>query len=208
MNIKIFQNQISKVVLFLITLFTFVQCGHSNSSGESVYDKYEGRYKYPNGLMLIVKAKDQKLYARLSDQPEYEINEVKKDYFEWAVVDSNVTFHRNAENKIDSVTHVQGELVIKAPRMEDQLVVTLTKEVLDKYVGTFSGAMGVIESSIEDGKLFLQLQGRQKFEIFPTSDNSFFLEVVDATIVFNESEDGGMSMLFTQNGNPMIFYRQ
>ena len=62
----------------------------------------------------------------------------------------------------------------------------------------------VITVSTEDNKLFAQLSGQPKFEIFPSSENEFFWKVVDARIKFIKDEKGEINQatLF-QNGQEM-----
>ena len=53
----------------------------------------------------------------------------------------------------------------------------------------------------EENKLFAQLTGQPKFEIFPSSENEFFWKVVDARVKFVKNENGEVThALFTQNG--------
>jgi hypothetical protein len=59
----------------------------------------------------------------------------------------------------------------------------------------------VIQITTEDNKLYAQLTGQPKFEIFPTSEIEFFWKVVEARIKFIKNEKGEVShAMFTQNG--------
>ncbi|MEP6595552.1 MAG: DUF3471 domain-containing protein, partial [Ginsengibacter sp.] len=59
----------------------------------------------------------------------------------------------------------------------------------------------VMQITTEEDKLFAQLTGQGKFQIFPLSENEFFWKVVEAKIKFVKNENGEVShALFTQNG--------
>ena len=48
----------------------------------------------------------------------------------------------------------------------------------------------IIKITTENGRLYAQLTGQDRFEIFPSSETSFFYKVVDAQINFEKDEDG------------------
>jgi hypothetical protein len=61
-----------------------------------------------------------------------------------------------------------------------------------------------MQITMEDNKLFAQLSGQGKFEIFPSSQNEFFWKVVDARIKFIQNESGEVSHAeFKQNGQEL-----
>lgn len=64
-------------------------------------------------------------------------------------------------------------------------------KVYDDYVGRYEYPGGAIMTVTRDGnRLFAQLSGQSKFEIFPRSPNEFFWKVVDAQITFVKNEQG------------------
>ncbi|MEO5889320.1 MAG: DUF3471 domain-containing protein, partial [Ferruginibacter sp.] len=64
--------------------------------------------------------------------------------------------------------------------------------------------IGVIIVTTEDNKLFAQLSGQPKFEIFPRSEYDFFYKVVDAQLKFVPNDKGEIieTILF-QNGQEL-----
>jgi len=82
-------------------------------------------------------------------------------------------------------------------------MVTTTKSGdLKMFTGRYD-FMGnaVMIFTAEENKLFAQLTGQPKFEIFPSSENEFFWKVVDARVKFVKNENGEVThALFTQNG--------
>jgi CubicO group peptidase (beta-lactamase class C family) len=75
-----------------------------------------------------------------------------------------------------------------------------------KNLADFTGRYDFMNSAVmiistEGDKIFGQLTGQQKFEIYPSSENEFFWKVVDARIKFIKGEDGKVThALFYQNG--------
>jgi hypothetical protein len=59
----------------------------------------------------------------------------------------------------------------------------------------------VMQFTTENNKLYAQLSGQPKFEIFPAAENEFFWKVVEARVKFIKNESGEVtSALFSQNG--------
>ncbi len=69
-------------------------------------------------------------------------------------------------------------------------VVTLSAETLDSFVGRYDYRGAVMTVTREGSRLFAQLTGQPKFEIFPKSENEFFWRVVDAQVTFVKDQKG------------------
>ena len=76
---------------------------------------------------------------------------------------------------------------------------------LKLYAGRYDFMNGaVMQITLEDNKLFAQLSGQGKFEIFPSSQNEFFWKVVDARIKFIRNDSAVIShAIFRQNGQEL-----
>ena len=74
--------------------------------------------------------------------------------------------------------------------------------IYDDYAGRYRLAENVIFTvTREEDRLFVQLTGQPRFEVFPESETSFFLRVVDAQITFGRSDDGSVDhLVLHQNG--------
>ncbi len=76
---------------------------------------------------------------------------------------------------------------------------------LQLYNGRYDlSGVGVITITTEGDRIYSQLSGQPKFEIFPMSDDEFFWKVVDAKIKFLKDDKGEISQatLF-QNGQEL-----
>jgi hypothetical protein len=80
--------------------------------------------------------------------------------------------------------------------------VNVSPQQLDRLVGTYELAPNfLIQVSKEDGRVFAQATGQERFEIFPESDRDFFLTVVDAVLTFDtEDQVSAAYLILHQNG--------
>ena len=78
-------------------------------------------------------------------------------------------------------------------------------EKFDDFAGRYEleAAPGfILEFTRENDKLFTQATGQPKFEIFASSDSTFYLTVVEASMTFHRNEEGEVdAMTLHQNGN-------
>jgi len=86
---------------------------------------------------------------------------------------------------------------IPKPRAE----VRVDPKILDAYVGEYEIKPGVIITVVkESGHLVAQLTGQPQFDLFPESENKFFLKVVDAQITFVRNDSSQVSHLVLHQG--------
>ena len=86
--------------------------------------------------------------------------------------------------------------------LPDERVVADTQFDPADYEGVYALAPTFkITVFIEDEKLMAQATGQSAFELFPESEDMFFLKVVDAQVRFERGEDGAVkSLTLFQNG--------
>ena len=83
---------------------------------------------------------------------------------------------------------------------EFQKEVTVEEAVLDRYVGRFELAPGAVMEVTREGKrMFAQLTGQPRFEVFAKSERRFFWKIVPAEVEFRGEGKAGELMLY-QNG--------
>ena len=61
---------------------------------------------------------------------------------------------------------------------------------MDAVVGRYDYGMGILTVMKEGDKVFAQLTGQPKFEIFPKSETEFFWKVVNAQVTFVKDKSG------------------
>lgn len=93
------------------------------------------------------------------------------------------------------------------PRERDEIAVA--EDILETYVGeheltpTFS-----IVATLENGSLFAQVTGEDRFPIFAESETEFFYRVVDAQISFERDETGVVTGLVLHQGGQNVPVRK
>jgi len=92
----------------------------------------------------------------------------------------------------------------KLPAFHVHKEITLDPKVLETYVGVYQLAPGVTFAITQEGaRLFAQLTGQDKFEVYPETQHDFFYKVVDAQLTF---EPG--ALVLHQNGRDQRAKRQ
>lgn len=87
-----------------------------------------------------------------------------------------------------------------APKKEKE-VVKIDPAIFDDYAGEYELAPGFVLSFTREGdQFFTQATGQNRFEIFPSSDSTFFLRVVEAAVTFHRDADGRVSSATLHQG--------
>lgn len=83
--------------------------------------------------------------------------------------------------------------------------VTIDDSMLQSYIGKYELTPGFVITVTKDGsQMKAQATGQGEFEIYPRSENVFYLKVVEAQVTFNRNEDGKVvSMTLLQGGQEM-----
>jgi len=93
----------------------------------------------------------------------------------------------------------------KVEPVKEHKETTVTTKIFDNYVGAYQLAPNAIMTISRDGDQFFgQLTGQPKLQIYPDSEKSFFLKVVDAQLSFDTDAQGKATQLtLHQNGRDM-----
>ena len=114
-------------------------------------------------------------------------------------------------NSISSVDEI-GLKLLDAPvelelpkKTEFPDVIEVSSEILETYIGAYALTPEfILTITRKDNQLFAQATGQSKFEIFPSTENEFFLRVVEASVTFNKNELGNVdSLILHQGGRDM-----
>ncbi|UFH54781.1 serine hydrolase [Spirosoma sp. KNUC1025] len=81
--------------------------------------------------------------------------------------------------------------------------VPVSEAVLAQYVGKYQLTPDrILAITLDKGRLFLQVTGQDRFEIFPSGETEFFLKVVSAQLTFQKDATGKVSQVVVhQNGD-------
>jgi CubicO group peptidase (beta-lactamase class C family) len=154
-------------------------------------DAVVGRYDY-GGAVLTVTREGEQLFAQLTGQPRFEIFPKSDTTYFWRVVEAEVTFVKDEKGRVTKAHHKQGGQTIDAPRIEDIAPVTVDAKALDAVVGRYDygGGKAILTVSREGDRVYAQLTGQPRFEIFAKSETEFFWKVVNAQVTFVKDKDG------------------
>lgn len=85
--------------------------------------------------------------------------------------------------------------------------VNVKDDILRSYVGNYKEPSGVnMIVTKNNSQIKIKLSDQDEIEIFPLSENIFYLKVVLAKITFNKNEDGRVeSLTLYQNGQEIIY---
>ena len=88
----------------------------------------------------------------------------------------------------------QGYRLVLPPAF--RTAVEVDPAVYDGYAGVYQLNEDVVFTVTRQGdRLFVQLTGQPRFEVFPESETTYFYRVVDAQITFGRGEDGSVDHL-------------
>ena len=170
--------------------------------------KYVGAYELAPGIFITMSLDGGKFFTQLTGQPKFEVfAETEKDFF-LKVVDAQLTFEMDGQGKVTGVVLHQNGRDQTAKRSETgpppakaHKEVAIAPRILDNYVGSYELAPNFILTVTREGDhLFTQATGQEKVEVFPESDRSFFLKVVDAQITFETDSQGKATGLVLHQG--------
>ena len=179
----------------------------------SLLDRYIGLYKMNNGFSIEITKEGGRLFSQGTGQSKCELFASSDTSFFLKVAEASVDFRIQADGKVNMFTlHQAGHniafnKVIKEPAADTNTEIKTS--LYKRYTGVFAmNANFKIAITHEDGKLFGQGTGQPKFELFASSDTSFYLKAVQASIDFHQNEDGTVNM-FTlhQGGHDVLFNR-
>jgi hypothetical protein len=146
------------------------------------------------------------LYAQLSGQPRLEIFPKSGTEFFWKVVDAQVTFVKDDQGKVTKAIHHQNGQTIHAPRLQDLKEMKVDAATYDAFLGKYDYGAGkaILTVSREGDRLFAQLTGQPKFEIYPKSPTEFFWKVVDAQVQFVKNDAGKITKAIHHQGGQTL----
>ena len=190
-----FAHRIAEIYLFedMAQQPSFVE---DKTVDPAVYDDYVGRYDYGSSMVLMVTREGDRLFAQLSGQSKAEIFPSSENEFFWKDADAQVTFVRNEKAEVTGGVHRQAGRTLNVPKLKEEAAAKVDPAVYDAYVGEYEiEAVGKITVTKEDDRLYAQLTGQPKFELFPRSQTEFFLKAVQADILFTKDKDGRVTGL-------------
>ncbi|HTJ50775.1 MAG TPA: serine hydrolase [Cyclobacteriaceae bacterium] len=167
-----------------------------NTSVSENVNQYVGRYDFQSGAVMVVTAENNNLFAQLGGQPKFPIYPSGEGEYFWKVVAAKIKFVKNANGEIEYGDFEQNGNKIKAPKLKDEIIVSIDKALYALYAGKYDYGNNVIVAiTKENDKLFAQATNQPKFEILPTSEKEFTVQELNAKLLFVKEPDGKVSKL-------------
>ena len=181
-----------------------------------ILERYVGKYQLAPGMIITITRKGGQLYSQAPgmQQPAEIYPESETNFFA-RIADVQAIFQTDTKGRVNAMlvrqmgrdqiaTRIDGD----ADPIEEWFghrVAEVDPAIYKNYVGRYQLAPGVVATmTLENNRLYTQLTGQPRFEMFPEGEQDFFLKVVDAQITF-ETDDSGQAVAFIlhQNGqNP------
>ena len=87
----------------------------------------------------------------------------------------------------------------------ERVLAAIDPASFDRYVGAYHFASGAIVTFWRDGNhIISRIWGQPAVEMFPTTENEYFLKVVDARLMFSNAADGSAQVLLYQNNQEQL----
>ena len=148
-------------------------------------EEYEGRYDYGSAMVLTVTAENDKLYAQMTGQARFEIFPWGNDEFYWKVVEARIHFLKNDAGEITGAIHYQGGRELNVKKLPEIKTVAIDPAILEKYAGNYEYQPNmIITLKSGEGKLFAQMGGQNRVELFPVSETEFAAKDMNANFKF------------------------
>jgi hypothetical protein len=172
---------------------------------------YVGRYEFGPGMILTITRGGTKLFAQLTGQGELPIYPESETKFFLRAVDAQITFRTDTQGRVNALTlHQLGRDQI-AQRLDTDAdpidewfghrVNPVDSSVFDAYVGEYALQPTMKFTVTREGdRLFAQLTGQPRIEIFPEAERDFFYKVVDAQITFVAERNAPATALILHQG--------
>lgn len=111
----------------------------------------------------------------------------------------SVTLNPNNQSGIDALKQLGDDV----SNLVKEVKVSIA--VLETYIGAYELQPGfILTVTREENQLKTQATGQPVFDIFPKSENEFYLKVVDAQLAFNKNDAGDIeSVTLFQGGREM-----
>ena len=170
--------------------------------------KWVGNYIFDDEVLRSVTFANGKLYSQREGNDKLEIFPLSENMF---IFDNGTTSceftEENGKKTVlfaDRINTSKGVETDQKPATEKEEIEIDTK-ILPDYVGEFVIAPTFsIVVTTKDEKLYLQATGQPQFQAYPEAEDTFFLKVVAAKLVFERDENGAVNSVVLHQGGQEI----
>jgi CubicO group peptidase (beta-lactamase class C family) len=178
---------------------------------DAALEGYIGVYRFDDGATRTITRDGSKLFSQRSGRDKIEIFASARDEFYFADGGANLRFRRDAQGKVAGADFSSRSGPESAgtrtadPLPAERQAIQLDPAIYDAYAGEYDLLPGLtLTISREGDKIFAQVTGQAKLEIFPEAETKFFWKVVDAQLDFVRGDGGKVTGLVLHQGGQNI----
>jgi len=171
-------------------------------------NKWVGNYEFDNEVLRSITLEDGQLYSQRegSDKLKIYADSATKFHFEGGLTTYEFTMENGKKmaNFTARINKSKGIETDRKPATEKE-VITIAANTLKDYTGSYELQPGfVIKVTTKEDKIFVQATGQPEFEMFPEAEDTFFLKVVAAQLVFGRNDSGKVVNLTLNQGGQSL----
>jgi len=189
---------------------THAASDEATKAASAILETYPGSYQLQPNFILEITRTDDTLWVKPTGQPKEQLFAIAENKFHTQVGKAELTFFKDESGRVGYILvdrdgyHFQARNLAnpKPEAPKTPKAIEMNPEIYDNYVGDYElAANQVITITRQDSRLFVQLTGQPKLEIYPESASDFFYTVVDARITFVKENAAKVShLVLHQNG--------
>jgi CubicO group peptidase (beta-lactamase class C family) len=162
---------------------------------DDVLDAYVGRYWLRGEQTIMIKRKENHLFAQISGDFPIKVFPESIDTFAYRITDAKIQFHRTGTAKTHKITFWRGAIAMSAERLPDEVWTPSAPEVFcGRY---FSEELGtVLEVKNGEEGLYIPFIRRSDLHLLPLAKDKFAGRNSSAKFSFSRDGEGKVTGLF------------
>jgi hypothetical protein len=161
----------------------------------NILDAYVGRYWLRGEQTVLIKRKDNNLFAQISGDFPIKVFPESIDTFAYHITDAKIQFHRKGPAKAHKITFWRGAIAISAERLPDETWSPSAPEVFcGRYISEELGK--VLEVKMGEKGLYIPFIRRSDLLLIPIAKDKFAGQNSSAKFSFSRDGEGKVTGLF------------
>ena len=194
----------------------------------ALFDRYVGFYELDPRCVITVTREGDKLFAQLSGGPKRRLMPASEREYFYKFVAGQIMFvadgdgpatalvlHQNGRElpsrRVDAARATAIEAKVheinsrRAEHARPRTEAAVDPNLYERYAGLYQrGPNSIFTITREGDRLFAQLTGQPKLEVFPENDHEFFYKAVAAQVTFvSDGHQPATELILHQNGNDL-----
>ncbi len=170
--------------------------------------KWTGTYTFEDDAVRHVTYENGHLYSKREGSEKFKIFPISDNEFGFENSFSRYTFAKakgkrtaTFSSRIQKSKGVESDA--KAPKAK--VAIEVAPDILRQYEGVYELQPGfAVTISVKEDKIYAMATGQPEFEIFPEVEDTFFLKVVPAKLVFGRTDNGAVIEVTLHQGGQQL----